>query len=46
MSYFVPSEDEIEREMRDSGLDRMQAIRRIQQRRELARQISRRRRAA
>lgn len=46
MSYYLPSEDEIAREMRETGLDRMQAIRRIQQRRELASQSSRRRRAA
>lgn len=46
MSYYLPSEDEIDREMRDSGLDRMQASRRIQQRRELASQSNRCRRVA
>jgi hypothetical protein len=46
MSYYLPSEDEIDREMQETGLDRMQAIRRIQQRRKLARQSNRRRRAA
>lgn len=43
MSYYLPSEDEIEREMRETGLDRMQAIRRIQQRRALTTHIERRR---
>lgn len=46
MSGFYPSEAEIAREMKETGLDRMQAIRRIQQRRVLSRQTERRRRAA
>jgi hypothetical protein len=36
----IPSEEAIAREMKETGLDRFPAIRRIQQRRELLQQAS------
>ena len=38
----VPSEEAIAREMKETGLDRFPAIRRIQQREQLREQIARR----
>jgi hypothetical protein len=37
----LPSEEAIEREMKETGLDRFPAIRRIQQRRALSEQLRR-----
>lgn len=46
MRPLLPNEIAVMREMAETGLDEMQAIRRIQQRRVLIRKIEKERRAA